>query len=58
MTRAAREAAYRIDPVLWAKEVLGIAPWLWAFRTAIGMSALPPKSGDSETQSVPSSTAI
>ena len=32
MTSAAREAAYRIDPVLWAKEVLGISPRTWQER--------------------------
>jgi len=43
MTSAAREAAYRIDPVLWAKEVLGMPPRPWQekyLRVPLGQDVL------------------
>src|SRR5262249_10192196 len=42
-TSAAREAAYRIDPVLWAKEVLGKSPRIWQeqfLRVPLGQDVL------------------
>ena len=29
MNTIAREAAYRIDPVMWVRDVLGMTPTLW-----------------------------
>ena len=43
MTSAAREAAYHIDSVLWAKEVLGISPRSWQeefLRVPLGQDVL------------------
>src|SRR5262249_28161756 len=43
MTSAAREAAFRIDPVLWGKEVLCISPRSWQekfLRVARGQDVL------------------
>lgn len=32
MITAAREIAYRLDPVLWVREVLGVTPHAWQER--------------------------